>query len=64
MMKAVIGNAPQAVSFFFDTKDNGHTLMIGKTRNGMFAMLEVLQDHCADAGGTVRVVDVGPTAKL
>ena len=38
--------------------------MIGKTRNGMFAMLEVLQDQCADAGGTVRVVDVGPTAKL
>lgn len=58
----VIGTATQGESFIFDPKDTGHTLTVGTTRKGMSAMFEVLQDQCANAGGTVQVVDVGLTA--
>ena len=60
---AVIGNAQRTPSFIFDPKDNGHSLMIGTTCNGMSAMYEVLRNQYTNAGGTVQVVDVGPTVK-
>lgn len=59
----VIGKAPKTASFIFDPKENGHTLMFGTTRNGMSAMLDALQDQYASAGGTVQVVDKGPTTE-
>lgn len=59
----LIGNSAFSIPFNFDPKDNGHTLMFGTTRNGMSAMFEALQDQYAQAGGTVQVVDKGPTAR-
>lgn len=63
--EALIGNSAPSIPFHFefDQKGNGHTLMIGSTRNGMSAMFDILQAQYANAGGAVQVVDVGPTTR-
>jgi len=58
----LIGNSASSTPFKFE-QNNGHTLMFGTTRNGMSAMFEALQDQCSKAGGTVQVMDKGPTAR-
>ncbi|OQW86283.1 MAG: hypothetical protein BWK72_18085 [Rhodoferax ferrireducens] len=65
MADTIIGNCTTTLpmKFKFDPKDNGHTVMLGTTRNGMSAMFEGLQDQYAKAGGAVQVVDKGPTAE-
>ena len=62
---ALTGNCATSIpfKFEFDPKDNGHTVMFGTTRNGMSAMSDALQDQYVKAGGTVRIVDKGPSAE-
>jgi hypothetical protein len=61
----IIGNCTTTLpmKFKFDAKDNGHTVIVSATRNGMSATLDALQDQYAKAGGSVQVVDKGPTAR-
>lgn len=61
----IVGNCTTTLpmKFKFDSNDNGHTVIFGSTRNGMSAMLDTVQNQYAEAGGTVKVFDKGPTTE-
>ncbi len=61
----IIGNYTTALPMKvqFDPKDNGYTLMFGSTCNGMSAMLDAAQEQYIEAGGTMKVIDKGPTTE-
>jgi len=62
---AVIGNCTTGIQlkFEFDTKDPGHRLILGSTRQGMSALSDALEGKYAIAGGTLQVLDKGKTGE-